>query len=143
MPDVSLDFRYLRYVFLVAQFGSFRAAAESENMTQSTISRRVSILERRVGVKLFERNHNGARLTAAGERFVQTAAYSAEQLRETIREVRETVRGEIGQLRIGLMTFGNGDVSVKPFSACDVGRRVCGFHQLCTLSRPAFAWAFW
>ena len=104
MPDVSLDFRYLRYVFLVAQFGSFRAAAESENMTQSTISRRVSILERRVGVKLFERNHNGARLTAAGERFVQTAAYSAEQLRETIREVRETVRGEIGQLRIGLMT---------------------------------------
>ena len=104
MPDVSLDFRYLRYVLLVAQFGSFRAAAESENMTQSTISRRVSILERRVGVKLFERNHNGARLTAAGERFVQTAAYSAEQLRETIREVRETVRGEIGQLRIGLMT---------------------------------------
>lgn len=104
MPDVSLDFRYLRYVLLVAQFGSFRAAAESENMTQSTISRRVSILERRVGVKLFERNHNGARLTVAGERFVQAAAESAERLRETIREVRETVRGEIGQLRIGLMT---------------------------------------
>lgn len=104
MPDVSLDFRYLRYVLLVAQFGSFRAAAESENMTQSTISRRVSILERKVGVRLFERSHNGARLTVAGERFVQTAAYSAERLREVIREVRETVKGEIGQLRIGLMT---------------------------------------
>lgn len=104
MPDISLDFRYLRYVLLVAQYGSFRAAAESENLSQSTVSRRVSIFERRVGVTLFERSHNGARLTAAGERFVHTAAHSAERLQEAIREVRQAVRGEAGCLRIGLMT---------------------------------------
>ncbi|WP_353430107.1 LysR family transcriptional regulator [Paracoccus denitrificans] len=35
MPDIAFDLRYLRYAILVAQHGSFRAAAESLDLSQS------------------------------------------------------------------------------------------------------------
>ena len=66
MPDIAFDLRYLRYAILVAQHGSFRAAAESLDLSQSTVSRRIRLLERRLGVPLFERDHKGAKLTPAG-----------------------------------------------------------------------------
>lgn len=31
MPDIAFDFKYLHYAILVAQYGSFRATAESLN----------------------------------------------------------------------------------------------------------------
>lgn len=104
MPDIAFDFKYLHYAILVAQYGSFRAAAESLNMAQSTVSRRIRLLEHRVGVQLFERDHKGARLTPAGERFVLDAACSADRLMETIRDVRDAGKGTVGTIRIGLMT---------------------------------------
>lgn len=103
MPDVVLDLRYLRYAILVAQHGSFRAAAESLNLSQSTVSRRVQILERRLGATLFERSYNGVKLTAAGQRFIQEATVSVAQILQAIEEVRGAHRGEIGEIHIGLM----------------------------------------
>lgn len=73
MPDLAFDLRYLHYAILVAQHGSFRAAAESLDHSQSTVSRRVSLLERRLGVPLSERARKGAKLTPAGQRFIQEA----------------------------------------------------------------------
>ncbi|WP_258553421.1 helix-turn-helix domain-containing protein [Paracoccus pantotrophus] len=44
--------------------GSFRAAAETRNLSQPTVSRSVRLLERRLRVSLFERDHKGAKPTA-------------------------------------------------------------------------------
>ncbi|WP_312621640.1 helix-turn-helix domain-containing protein, partial [Agrobacterium pusense] len=63
MPDLALDLRYLRYALLVAEHGSFRRAADAVGMSQSTVSRRVQLLERRLGVPLFTRSRTGAKLT--------------------------------------------------------------------------------
>ncbi len=104
MPDLALDLRYLSYAILVAEHGSFRAAAESIDLAQSTVSRRVQLLERRLGVTLFERGRNGTRLTPLGERFVRSAALGAEQLRLAISDARKVRRGETGELRIGTGT---------------------------------------
>jgi len=41
--------------------GSFRRAAERLCLDQSTVSRRVGILERQLGVPLFERSRTGSR----------------------------------------------------------------------------------
>lgn len=103
MPDVALDLRYLRYAILVAQHGSFRSAALGLNLSQSTVSRRVQLLERRLGVSLFERFHSGVRLTSAGQRFIQDASEGAAKLLTAIEEARATHRGEMGHIRIGLM----------------------------------------
>lgn len=102
MPDLALDLRHLKYAILVAEQGSFRRAASILNLSQSTISRRIQLLERRLGVPLFERNHAGARTTPAGERFMRDAAIGAEHLHQAVLDMARTQRGEVGDLRIGL-----------------------------------------
>ena len=54
MPDLTLDLRYLKYAIQVAEAGSFRRAADRIAISQSTVSRRVQMLERQLGVSLFE-----------------------------------------------------------------------------------------
>ncbi|MBO0127955.1 MULTISPECIES: LysR family transcriptional regulator [Agrobacterium] len=104
MPDLSLDLRYLTYAILVAEHGSFRAAAQALDLSQSTISRRVQLLERRIGIALFDRSRKGAELTPAGARFLQSAAVGASHMEQAILDTRKAHRGEIGELRIGVVT---------------------------------------
>ena len=73
MPDLALDLRDLKYPILVAEHGSFRRAADILNLSQSTLSLRIQLLERRLGLPLFERNRTGTRPTLAGERFLLVA----------------------------------------------------------------------
>ncbi|MCJ1902808.1 MULTISPECIES: LysR family transcriptional regulator [Paracoccus] len=60
MPDIALDLRFLRYAILVARLGSFSAAAESLDLSYTTVNRRVSLLGRRRCFQLFERDATGA-----------------------------------------------------------------------------------
>lgn len=103
LPDLTLDLRYLKYAILVAEHGSFRRAADALNLSQSTVSRRVQLLERRLGVPLFERSRSGVRLTYAGERFIRDAAVGAGHLHQAVSDVSQARRGNLGELRIGLM----------------------------------------
>lgn len=57
----------------VAQFGSLRKAAESLDVTQPTIARRLRSLETDIGLPLFERDRDGHRLTAAGAELLPEA----------------------------------------------------------------------
>ena len=86
MPDLTLDLRYLKYAIHVAEAGSFRRAADRLSISQSTVSRRVQMLERQLGVSLFKRTRSGAGLTPEGERFLQQAAVGARYLREAATE---------------------------------------------------------
>ena len=52
----------------VAATGNFNRAAENLNITQSTVSARIRVLEEQLGRPLFARSHAGARLTPAGQR---------------------------------------------------------------------------
>ncbi|WP_266064116.1 LysR family transcriptional regulator [Brucella intermedia] len=102
MIDLSLDLRYFLYAVLVAEHGSFRAAAQTLDLSQSTVSRRVQLLEHRIGIALFDRSRKGAELTVAGERFLQAAAIGVSHMQRAILETRKAHRGEIGELRIGV-----------------------------------------
>lgn len=103
MPDLSLDLRYLRYAHLAAEYGSFRRAALSIGVNQSTLTRRVQLLERRLGVALFERRRSGVVLTPAGTQFLQEARIGAEHLHRAIKELASSHAEHHGHLRIGLM----------------------------------------
>ncbi|WP_180900453.1 LysR family transcriptional regulator [Martelella soudanensis] len=105
MADFELDFRHLRCVILVAEYGSFRRAAEFTNIPQSTISRRVCALENRLGFALFDRTRRGAVLTNLGKKFVDEAPRGAEQLRQVVDALRRS-RGAAGEtLRLGTACF--------------------------------------
>lgn len=61
-----LELRQLRYFAAVAEFKSLMRAAKALHMTQPSLSRQLSQLERELGYKLLTRNPRGATLTAAG-----------------------------------------------------------------------------
>lgn len=89
---------------LAAERGSFRRVADEVGVQQSTISRRIQLVERRLGAEIFERHSGGVRLTAAGETFLRDASIGAHHLRRAIQAVTCLKRGGHGQLRIGLFT---------------------------------------
>jgi LysR family transcriptional regulator, glycine cleavage system transcriptional activator len=60
----------LETVCLVAQAGSFSAAAAASGITHGAISRRIAAVENWLGVPLFERHGRGVMLTPDGQRFV-------------------------------------------------------------------------
>lgn len=62
LPDVES----LRLLVLVAERGSLTAAATESGMSQPAASKRISALERRLGVQLLDRSRRGSALTSAG-----------------------------------------------------------------------------
>ncbi len=58
------------YVFeATARLGSFTKAAQKLRVTQPAVSRQIRTLENYLGVRLFERDKQGVRLTSVGEQF--------------------------------------------------------------------------
>ena len=69
----TMDIALAKTFLEIVETGSFVAAAGRLNVTQTAVSARVHTLEDTLGRRLFVRNKSGARLTAAGERFVRHA----------------------------------------------------------------------
>lgn len=69
---------------LVAELGSFTAAAKLLNLTQSAVSHQVSKLERRLGFRLLSRAAQNLSLTDAGERYYAAIAAPLDDLLRAI-----------------------------------------------------------
>lgn len=68
-----MELRHLRYIVAAARSGSFSAAAHEFNVRQPIVSKRIKEAEDELGVSLFDRSTSGARLTQAGEAFLDDA----------------------------------------------------------------------
>ena len=70
-----MDFLGLEAFLAVVRMQSFSKAAEHLNLAQSTVSKRLQVLEHSLGVLLFERKkgNHPLRLTEAGERLLEPA----------------------------------------------------------------------
>ncbi len=69
----ELEWDDLRYFLAVAETGSFNQAAARIGVSYSTVTRRVSSLEERLGVRLFDRNRGGHELTTAADEMAEVA----------------------------------------------------------------------
>ena len=101
---MEIELRQLRYVVAAAEHGSFRRAAESMRLQQSTLSRRIRDLEIRLGVGLFERSHTGVRPTRAGVEFIRIARYVVDEIDRMAAAATAAGRGEAGRLVVGFYT---------------------------------------
>ena len=64
-----MKIEYIRTFLEIANCGNFNRAAETLNVTQSTVSARVKSMEDNFGQSLFKRSHSGVELTYAGQHF--------------------------------------------------------------------------
>lgn len=97
-----MNLRQIETFYWAARLGSFSAAAERMNATQSTVSMRIQEIERDFGIALFDRVQRTARLTPKGRELLR---YAEEILRISA-EMRMRVADESatqGVLRIGVV----------------------------------------
>lgn len=66
----GLNYKHLRYFWVVAKSGSIARASEQLHLTPQSISGQLSELEGSLGVKLFRRAGRGLELTATGQRLL-------------------------------------------------------------------------
>ncbi|MGZ6175285.1 MAG: LysR family transcriptional regulator [Candidatus Binataceae bacterium] len=82
-----MDMDQVRTFLEVVEAGSFVRAAESLNVTQSTVSARIKELEVRLGQPLFIRRKSGVALTTAGKRFQPHAATMMHVLQQARQDI--------------------------------------------------------
>jgi molybdate transport repressor ModE-like protein len=95
LPDVD----DLRLVAAIADSGSVGAAARSLGISQPSASQRLSRLERRVGVRLFDRDTQGARATVAGAELADQSRHILGHLERAYDAARAA--GHARRLRFG------------------------------------------
>lgn len=79
---MSLDLRQVQYFLAIAQHGSLGRAAEDLAVSQPALTTGLQRLERRLDVRLFERNRQGSALTDFGNAFLPHARAIAEAARQ-------------------------------------------------------------
>lgn len=83
---------------LVAECGSFTAAAERVGLPKSSVSQRISQLEQRLGIRLMNRTTRQLNLTFAGERYLlhcQEMMQASERADQAIANLRENPSGRL------------------------------------------------
>ena len=100
-----MDITRLEEFSTLVHCGSFRAAAEALGISPALLSNHISLLEKRVGARLMERNAHSITLTEAGSRLLSEAREIIQeygQLVSSIGSISES--GSIG-IKIGFSGF--------------------------------------
>lgn len=82
----------------VAEAGSFTAAAETLNTTVASVSRRISELEGRLGVKLFTRTTRHVSLNSDGDAYIAQCRDALKMLNSAENELTDRHAGLTGQI---------------------------------------------
>ena len=98
-----MKLQQLRYFTAVYEQGSFSAAAEQVNATQSGLSMHVSQIEKRYGVQLFERSSSGVTPTEAGRSFYKEAVKVIAAARHAEDRLQVLSKAVVGHVHVGLM----------------------------------------
>lgn len=84
----------------VVETGSLSAAAREAGITQPTVSKTMSNLERTVGARLLERSTTGLSVTDAGKRFYDRAKRVLDAYEEALADVQGELEQPSGFLRV-------------------------------------------
>ncbi len=100
-----IDFRHLETFCRVAGLKSFSKAADDLFLTQPTVSGHILSLEQSLSLRLFDRTSREARLTKAGEVFLEYALKILSFRKELLNALSEFSRGIRGELSLGASTI--------------------------------------
>ncbi len=100
MDTSHLDLNALTAFVAVVEHRSFRGAARSLAVPKSTVSRRISLLEKQLGVQLLQRTTRTVTLTDVGEAFHQRCSQALVAINDAAREVLLSETAPRGVLRM-------------------------------------------
>lgn len=84
----------------IIELGSFKAAAEDLNLTQSAMTQRLKKLEDALGVRLIERTTRSVSPTAIGARFLPMAKRMILQFEQSMSDLDDLIKVKKGQVTI-------------------------------------------
>jgi len=90
----------IRIFLAVAEQGSTLSAARELAINQTTVSRRVQVLEKALGLRLFERDTRGFRLTAMGKAMVDVATQMRIAAEDVQTRATNIARNRGGRIRV-------------------------------------------
>jgi DNA-binding transcriptional LysR family regulator len=96
-----MDWDNARIFLAVARSGQFLAAARQLSLDHATVARRITALEKTLGLTLFERRTSGCAITPAGERFLASAERIEAEMLSAQADLAATGLDVAGSVRIG------------------------------------------
>jgi len=97
---ISELWTHLHWLTVLAEQGSFTAAATRLGVSKAAMSQHIADLERTAGVTLVLRTTRSVRLSEAGQRLVDDTRAQFEQIAQSFAEVRDQVGVPRGLLRV-------------------------------------------
>lgn len=97
-----LNYKHLRYFWMVAKSGSIARASEQLHLTPQSISGQLSEFEESLGVKLFRRVGRGLELTERGERMLGYAEQIFTLGNELLDSIQDDTKSQSVPFRIGI-----------------------------------------
>jgi DNA-binding transcriptional LysR family regulator len=91
---------HLHWLSVLAQQGSYTAAAARLGVSKAAMSQRIAELERAAKVTLVQRTTRSLRLTEAGQRLVDDTRASFEQIAQSFAQVRDLAEQPGGLIRV-------------------------------------------
>ncbi len=99
-PRVESLWTHLYWLTVLAQQGSYTAAALRLGVSKAAMSQRIAELERAAGVSLVQRTTRSVRLTEAGQRLVEQTRGQYEDIAQSFAGVRDSAGIARGVLRV-------------------------------------------
>ncbi len=107
-----LNLSRLQLLHELSVLGTISAVARSLNLTRPAVSQQLSLLEKEVGLVLFERSGRGVRWTSAGERLLTGVSSILHVVNEVETDLAKTAKTVTGELKIA--AFGSAAATIIP-----------------------------
>lgn len=95
-------FSHLPFFVAVAKHKSFTQAADLLDLPVPTVSRRITALEKSLGIRLFSRNSRKVELTEAGKMFFERCEYIVAEASDAVENLLNEQRNLTGRIRLAL-----------------------------------------
>ena len=102
--EAGIELRSWRQFLVLAEALHFGRAAQALHMTQPPLTLAIQQLERRLGMRLFERTRRSVALTAVGAALVEPARLLLCQAAALPVLARKAASGEVGRVRLGFVS---------------------------------------
>ena len=103
-PLQRFEIRELIYFVALAEELHLARAAERVGIQESPMSRAISNMERKLGVRLFARSSKGTRLSSTGEALLPIARQMLDDAEQAYQVVHAAAKGRKGHLRVAIVS---------------------------------------